>query len=445
MSPRAPRGRPPVSRKLGSRARDTGSRDTDTRERGRATGGTGGDDEADAGSPAGRPLARDLDAQREILQAIVENLSDGVVVADEAGRFVLFNPAAESILGIGLTDSEPQRWSEVYGVYRADRATPFPWDEMPLIRALGGTATENVEMFIRHPLRPEGLFIEVSGTPLVIGGRLRGAVAVFRDITHRKHADEAKRLLELAQQQTAHRRVVEAELERVRDTLVRETRFSAIGELAASVAHDLRNPLGAVRNSLFFLSRRVPAGEADWHRHLSIIERETMAANGIIDNLLEMSRGREPRRELVDLGRAIRDVFDPDHPDTGVELQVRLAVDPFEVFADRGQLARVLRNLLTNAVQAMDGNGRIVVEARREGEHDVVILTDTGPGVPDALQDRIFDPLFTTRAKGTGLGLAICRQICERHGGAIRLLPTSGTGAGFEIRLPRPRGASPSE
>ena len=381
---------------------------------------------------------QDSEVQREILLSIVENLGDGVVVADGTGRLVLFNPAAEMILGLGMTDSEPQRWSEVYGLYYPDRVTPFPWDELPLVQALAGKAVRDVEMFIRHARQPEGVFIRVAATPLTSGGRPAGAVAVFRDVTHRKHAEEAKRLLELAERQTEARRIVEAELERVRDTLVRQTRFSAIGELAASVAHDLRNPLGAIRNSQFYLSRRVPAGQADWERHLTIIEQETLTANRIIDNLLEMSRGRAPVKERVDLAPAIHEAFGHGAADSRLELQVRLSSDPFFVHADPSQLRRIIGNLLANAIQAMNGAGRIVVDARHAESFDVITVTDQGPGVPDALHQRVFEPLFTTRAKGTGLGLAICRQICERHGGSIELVPGTSGGASFRVRLPRP-------
>jgi signal transduction histidine kinase len=98
----------------------------------------------------------------------------------------------------------------------------------------------------------------------------------------------------------------------------------------------------------------------------------------------------------------------------------------------------VLTNLLTNAAQAIGGRGRITVKAWREEGTDVVMVADDGPGVPGHIRDQIFEPLFTTKAKGTGLGLAICRQIVERHGGAIDLAPTA-RGAAFRIRIPAPR------
>ncbi|HXV77043.1 MAG TPA: ATP-binding protein [Candidatus Polarisedimenticolaceae bacterium] len=378
--------------------------------------------------------------QREILESIVSQLGDGVVVADQTGKFLLFNPAAERIVGIGITDAPPERWSEVYGIYYPDRVTPFPWSDLPLVRALEGHETRDVEMFVRHATLPDGVFISVSGTPLMSGDTVRGAVVVFRDVSQSRNAGEARRLLELAHHQADERRRVEAELERVRDTLIRRTRFSAIGELAASIAHDLRNPLGAIRNSSFYLSRQVPPDHADWSRHLEIIEHETRAADRIIDNLLDMSRSKAPEREELDLAVVVREAFGGDHGPTGVELELRLEGGPYRVWADHSQLRRLLGNLLTNAEQAMDGTGKVVVRARRVGEMDVITITDQGKGVPDALRERIFEPLFTTRAKGTGLGLAICRQIAERHDGTLALSETGEAGSTFELKLPHAAG-----
>jgi PAS domain S-box-containing protein len=382
-------------------------------------------------------LEESVARQAKVLESIFENLGDGVVVADQDGNFVLFNPAAERILGLGMTDVSKEKWTEVYGAYYPDRVTPFPWDEMPLARALLGKETRETEMFIRHPTVVEGVYISVTGTPLLTDGAVRGAVIVFRDITQRTRAGQAEEMRALAEQQSIERRRVEAELEKVRDELVRQTRFSAIGELAASIAHDLRNPLGAIRNSIFYLSRRIPAGSPDWVRHLEIIEKEIQSANRIIDNLLDMSRARAPSKEAVDLARVVHDAFAHLGTEDQIDLDVRLEPDPFVIHADLNQIQRLLGNLLTNAAQAMSDHGRILVEARREDYTDVITVSDQGTGIPAELRERVFEPLFTTRAKGTGLGLAICRRIANRHGGSIELIDTGGKGSRFETRLPR--------
>jgi signal transduction histidine kinase len=119
---------------------------------------------------------------------------------------------------------------------------------------------------------------------------------------------------------------------------------------------------------------------------------------------------------------------------------MRIPRDPFLVHADREPLRQVLSNLITNSVQAMDGPGKIVITAQDRKEYARIIVADDGPGIPVDLAERVFEPLFTTRAKGTGLGLPICRQIVERHGGSIEAICTEGPGARFVLRLPVPPG-----
>ena len=174
-----------------------------------------------------RQTEKSVARQAKILESIFENLGDGVVVANRDGGFVMFNPAAERILGLGMTDIPKERWSEVYATYYPDRVTPFPWNEMPLARALLGKETRETEMFIRHPIIPEGVYISVTGTPLLTDGVVSGAVVVFRDITQRTRAAQAEEMRAFAEQQSIERRRVESELEKVRDELVRQTSESS--------------------------------------------------------------------------------------------------------------------------------------------------------------------------------------------------------------------------
>jgi PAS domain S-box-containing protein len=143
---------------------------------------------SDAGDEPRRSPARD---QSRLLQAIFESSGDGIVVADEHGRFLLFNPAAERILGIGLTDAAVGEWAEKYGVYHSDTVTPYPSQQMPLARAIRGEECDQVELFIKNAGRPDGVFISVTGRPLRDEeGQLRGGVVVFRDVTEHRRAEE---------------------------------------------------------------------------------------------------------------------------------------------------------------------------------------------------------------------------------------------------------------
>ena len=137
-------------------------------------------------------LVGELQDQKRLLEATLNNLTDGVTVSDNAGVLTRINPAVRRILGIGIVEARKSQWSEVYGFYRPDGHTPFPSEELPLARALQGETVEGEELFMRHAGRPEGSFIVVSASPLLTeDGRQIGAVAVFRDIGERKRWEKA--------------------------------------------------------------------------------------------------------------------------------------------------------------------------------------------------------------------------------------------------------------
>jgi len=152
--------------------------------------------EAELAERAGE-LARSEEAlqnQTRILQSILTSMGDGVIVVNEQGRFLLFNPAAEQILGIGQTDTTPAEWTQQYGLYLPDRVTPYPPEDLPLTRAMQGEAVNAVEVFVRHSKAPEGIWVSVTGRPLRDNeGASRGGVVVFSDITERKRTEETLR------------------------------------------------------------------------------------------------------------------------------------------------------------------------------------------------------------------------------------------------------------
>ncbi|MBU0616782.1 MAG: hypothetical protein KKI02_03615, partial [Planctomycetes bacterium] len=252
-------------------------------------------------------------------------------------------------------------------------------------------------------------------------------------------AEEAARSAQelLLEQQRHETECAAVKLDKLRELLVRQTRLATIGQISASIAHELRNPLGTVRNAAYYLKHHVPGGDPKLVEHLGIIEQETAVADGIISNLVEITRAREPIRQAADLGQIVREVLDRADLPEEIRCHVSLDPDPFVLDLDPGQLRQVLANLLTNAVQAMEGRGEIRVAGSRSADYDTVVFGDTGPGVASEVRALLFEPLVTTKAKGIGLGLTICRQIVERHGGTIELVDDNQRGAAFRVRLPR--------
>ncbi len=143
-----------------------------------------------------------LQRQTNILMSVLNSIADGVVVADEQGRFVIWNPAADRIIGLGPMDKPTASWTHIYGLFRTDRVTPYPADELPLAKAIRGESTSDEELYVRNKSRPEGVILSVNGTPLTDpAGQIKGGVVSFRDVTQQRHAAEALRQSEMQARQ----------------------------------------------------------------------------------------------------------------------------------------------------------------------------------------------------------------------------------------------------
>ena len=263
------------------------------------------------------------------------------------------------------------------------------------------------------------------------------ARTVSEGLEHKRVEEESfnaqQRLIDQQQHETER---VESELARIRQELVRSTRLAAIGQVSGSIAHDLRNPLGAVRNAAYLLNRRLPKDESKLLDYTEIINHEVAKADQIITNLLEMAGAKVPRKCPVDLGQIIKEI-EQTQMSEGVACRISATPDPFVVQADKEQLWQVIDNILSNSVYAMGGQGIIFVEASRDSDYDTIVFRDTGTGFAPKVRDRLFDALVTTKASGIGLGLTICHQIVEKHGGTIEAYEHNQQGAVIRIRLPR--------
>jgi two-component system sensor histidine kinase PilS (NtrC family) len=226
------------------------------------------------------------------------------------------------------------------------------------------------------------------------------------------------------------------ELER---RLRRNERLAAIGGLAASVAHEVRNPLAAIAGSAELLAGST-LGETD-RRLLEVILRESSRLDRTVGDLLDYTRPRSPEFlsvDLVDLVRNVTDSFRADPANQAVVVELHLP-EHLELELDPSQFSQVLWNLLRNATEAMRGKGTIAVRARSAAGHALVEVKDTGPGIDEAQQDRVFEPFYSTKPSGSGIGLALVHKIVEEHGGEIDLRSRPGEGTAFRIELPLTR------
>lgn len=231
-------------------------------------------------------------------------------------------------------------------------------------------------------------------------------------------------------------------LESYRDSYVEQQRslerFAALGQLAGSIGHELRNPLAVISTSTHLLRNCVGQDER-MLRHVDKIRRQIDVSERIIGDLLALAGDRRPQRERVDLVALVADVCESLQAPENVTIRTEVHDSLRSLWLDGGMLRQVLINLMTNAIQAVDaqGGGSVQLSARIDEEGRLLIdVIDDGPGFPAGSRDRVFEPLFTTKTGGIGLGLALCARIIEKHGGTISANDRDEGGALVSFRVP---------
>lgn len=229
------------------------------------------------------------------------------------------------------------------------------------------------------------------------------------------------------------------EVSRLRKEVAEAAHLAAVGRLAGSVAHEVRNPLSALRGLVQFLAKgRDPSSKEAEYASVAVAEVDRLER--VVSGLLEYTRPRPPRRLAMDLAESIQGTLDlmADDPRAqGVEMRLEVAPGLPQVLADPDQVRQVLVNLVVNALEAMDGRGSLSIAAQTHKGLVKVEVADSGPGLPPGEPEQVFDPFFSTRERGTGLGLAIARRIAQAHGGDLKAMNGPQGGAVFTLTLPQ--------
>jgi PAS domain S-box-containing protein len=353
-------------------------------------------------------------------RSLVEGAPVAVALMDTQGRYVATNPALQKM--IGYSEAELRGRSAVDFTHEDDRAST---EAMIEATAAGGPPAR-VEKRYRHK---DGrvMWAEVSGFPMPVTGSTPLLAGIMVDITDRKRAEDGLR-------------DAQADLARV-------ARLTTMGEFAASLSHELRQPLAAIvmngAATLRWLDRD-PADLVEAREAATRIVAEGRRADEVIRGLHALATKAEPRLTMLDVDDVIQDVLALTRSELqrhGVVLRTALAAGERPVMGDRVQLQQVLLNLILNGIDAM----RSVTERAKEltvssaiGEPCSVLVSveDTGTGLDPALACRVFDPFFTTKADGLGMGLSICRSIVEAHGGRLWASPGEPHGTALRFAIP---------
>jgi PAS domain S-box-containing protein len=377
---------------------------------------------------------QDLEAQKFMLQSVLNSMVEGLVAADEQGKFILWNPAADKIMGLGPTDLPSTDWAAHYGLFLPDTITPIPPGETPLERTLRGEAG-TTEIFLRRAGLDRGLWLEATGSPLLDkDGVMRGAVLAFRDITRRK-TDE----LEI--------RKLNEELEEriVKRTAQLETANHELEAFSYSVSHDLRAPLrhiGGFARILMndFGSRMEPDAKDLLQRIHDAVTRMGM----LVDGLLSLAKlGRQSLKvRPTELNVIVAETISVLQPECeGREIEWRIAQLP-ALECDRVLMGQVFQNLLGNAVKYSRGRTKAVIEVdsiQETGQPAVIFVRDNGAGFNMQYAEKLFGVFqrMHTEAEfeGTGVGLATVQRIVQKHGGRIWAEAETDHGATFYFTL----------
>jgi two-component system sensor histidine kinase FlrB len=327
------------------------------------------------------------EALSQRLALLLEALPGGVVVLDAQGLVAQANPAARGLLG--------------------DDILGRPWSGIEAQHLSAGSAPQEWQLRVGEA-KPEPRWVSISASPFDAAG---GRILLLSDIT------EARRL---------------------REALERHQRLSAMGEMAAGLAHQLRTPL---TSALLYAGNlaRPHLSETDRQRFTERVQARLRDLERMIQDMLSFVRGEPPGEDAFavdDLMHELAQVMEPQMQASGVRFQMHTRCASARVRGNRKALSGAFVNLLENALQACGTHGEVRLDARIEGGMVEVSVIDNGAGMDCAVQARLFEPFFTTRSEGTGLGLAIVRNVTESHGGEIRVESAPGRGSVFSVSLP---------
>jgi signal transduction histidine kinase len=220
--------------------------------------------------------------------------------------------------------------------------------------------------------------------------------------------------------------------------LQRADRLSALGQLSAGLAHEIKNPLASMKGSLEILASDFPPGHGK-REFIEILEKELNRLNGVLTEFLQFARTPRPDRRPCNLSEVMDSLgvlCSKEAARHGVHIEISCPADLPEPPLDAAQIQQALLNIVLNGIQAMPSGGCLDIEVRESGEEVHIRIRDEGTGIPPENRSKIFDPFFTTKERGTGLGMAIAHKLIQGHGGDIRLIDQEGSGSTFLVVLP---------
>ncbi|HLW97686.1 MAG TPA: ATP-binding protein [Candidatus Acidoferrales bacterium] len=353
---------------------------------------------------------------RENLQQVMAGLEDGLILFSPEGRAVLVSPAMEKFLGTTFDKLLGHKAAEIFPadhplrrvlVFEGERLQPLDSAEIELTGTAGSSGPRHVGLTV-HAVRDSE-----SAAP-----ETWGALITLRDLESR---------------------------EKIGSELETSERLSALTRITAGVAHEVKNPLNSMRLWLENLKESLPAGHEGSRQAVRVLDSEIERLDRVVKRFLDFTKPVEMRLEDVPLAPLLSRVAELARPQTErskVTVDLRLATDVPGLRGDSELLRQAVLNLVLNAVEAMPEGGRLTIGLERRGDSAVIMVADTGKGIPPEQRNRIFQLFFTTRKGGSGMGLATTFRIVQLHNGSIDFVTETGRGTAFRIELPLKQGQS---
>ncbi len=379
-----------------------------------------------------------LRLSEEKFRSIMNQISDMVYQTDDQGNITYVSPASELVFGYFPSEMEGHPFTDFLASTDASRTMNT------FSKALAtGQLSSDLELFMRRKNGSQFLG-EVNGV-LYRGVDHVGTIGIIRDITKRKKIEDEIRRLNANLERRVEQRT--QALQEAQGQLVRQEKLATLGQLAGGVGHELRNPLGAINTSAYYLKLVLPDANEKVKQHLAMIEQEVFTASRIIGDLLDFGRVVTPDQKPVSVSELIELALKRFPPPPSVRVTRRIPADLPHIFADPLHAEQILGNLITNACQAMPApragrptsakdDSRLSISARLKDNMLAISVRDNGSGISPENMDQLFEPLFTTKARGIGLGLAVSKKLALANNGRIEVRSVLGKGSTFTLYLP---------
>ncbi|MEM3609115.1 MAG: PAS domain S-box protein [Candidatus Bathyarchaeia archaeon] len=374
-----------------------------------------------------RKMEAALKESEEKFRNIFENANDGFIYLDQHGRILDANRKTVEVLGCRKEEIVGKHFTELQAI---------PRDELQkVIGAFSAALMEKISYANFTVVGSDGKerLLESSASIIKVGDKISGVLIIARDVTEREQMREkleeySRRLETLVEERTK-------QLREAQERLLRAERLAAIGQVAAMVGHDLRNPLTSIAGAAYYLKKKLWQNmDTKAKKMLRIIERDVEYSNNVLADLLDYSREIKLNFTETTPKALLMETLSTLKVPKKIVVVDEATSDP--IIVDKERMKRVFVNIIKNAIAAMPKGGKLIISSRKNGDFMEISFADTGVGMSKEVLEKLWTPFFTTKAKGLGLGLPICKRVVEAHGGEITVKSAPNKGTTFTVAVP---------